>query len=661
MAKKEIMTDLWVYDMLKEIGVENDFSAQGSNIKEIDEALSTASKKGTGNVGFPEYVGVIKDFLVVIEDKASLNKHIKRDENDLIAEDVKSVTDYAVNGALFYGKHLAKNTNYKKIIAIGVSGNEKNHSISPLFIDERGGYKELDDVETFISFSADNINEYYEREILEVKTNDELKTEEILKIARSLHEDLRNYGNLEDKNKPLIVSGILLALSEIEHKNFAISDLSGDKISTDGMKIYKAIEDNLRRANVSPEVKRDKLLNQFNIIKDNNKINEINSNLGKTPLRYFTEILYDSIFTNIKYSSSTEDYIGRFYGEFMSYSGGDGQNLGIILTPRHITDLFCELLDIQSTDKVLDPCCGTAGFLIAAMHQMLSKTEDEQEKFEIRKNRLFGIELQDYMFTIATTNMILRGDGKSNLENQDFLVQNSSKIQLKGCTVGMMNPPYSQGSKQNPELYEINFVNHLLESLVEGAKAAVIVPQSTFTGKTKDEQNIKNKILKKHTLEGVITLNKNTFYGVGTNPCIGIFTAGIPHSKTKKAKFINFENDGYIVSKHIGLIDDGSAKDKKQHLLDVWNNEIEAPTKFCVATTVEATDEWLHSFYYFNDEIPSDEDFEKTIADYLTFEVNMITHGRGYLFGFKDTDLYEYTTDKEDQVFKVAEDGEDYV
>ena len=114
MAKKEIMTDLWVYDMLKEIGVQNDFSAQGSTIKEIDEALATASKKGTGNVGFPEYVGVIKDFLVVIEDKASLNKHVNRNEHDLIAEDIKSTTDYAVNGALFYGKHLAKNTTYKK-------------------------------------------------------------------------------------------------------------------------------------------------------------------------------------------------------------------------------------------------------------------------------------------------------------------------------------------------------------------------------------------------------------------------------------------------------------------------------------------------------------------------------------------------------------------
>ena len=654
MAKKEVMTDLWVYEMLREIDMHNHFSAQGSNIKELDEALSTASKKGTGNVGFPEYIGVINDFLIVIEDKANLNKHVNRTDKDLIAEDVKSITEYAVNGALFYGKHLAKNTTYNKIIAIGISGNEKNHRISPIFIDERGGYKELEDIETFISFRPDNIDEYYQREILEVKTNDELKTEELLKIARSLHEDFRNYGNLEDKTKPLIVSGILLALSEIEYKNFDISDLVGDTIRTDGSKIYKAIEDNLKRANVSPEVKRDKLLNQFNIIKDNNKINEKNPNLGKTPLRYFTEVLYNSIFTNIKYNSSTEDYIGRFYGEFMSYSGGDGQSLGIILTPRHITELFCELLDIQPTDKVLDPCCGTAGFLIAAMHKMLLGTADKMEQLDIRKNRLFGIELQDYMFSIATTNMILRGDGKSNLENQDFLAQNPCQLQLKGCTVGMMNPPYSQGSKQNPELYEINFVNHLLESLVVGGRVAVIVPQSTFTGKTKDEKELKSKILKNHTLKGVITLNKNTFYGVGTNPCIAIFTVGIPHSNTKKAKFINFENDGYIVSKHIGLIDDGSAKDKKQHLLDVWNDEIEAPTKFCVKATVEDTDEWLHSFYYFNDQIPSDIEFEKTIADYLTFEVNMITHGRGYLFGINEKEFMNLI-----HVPKAAEDSND--
>ncbi len=664
MAKREANTDLWVYDMLKDVGLDKNFSAQGSTIKEINEALSTASKRKTGRVGFPEYVGVIKDFLIIIENKADTSRHVNRYENQLIKDDTKSVTDYALNGALFYGLHLSKNTSYKKIIVLGISGNEKNHIISPIFVDERGNYRELKELETFVSFREDNITEYYEREILECKTNDTLKTEEVLKIAKSLHEDLRNYGNLEDKNKPLIISGILLALSEIEHKNFSIDDLSGDKIRTDGEKIYKAIEDNLRRANVSPQVKRDKLLNQFNIIKDNTRINEIDKGLGKTPLKHFGEVLFQNIFSSIKYNNSAEDYIGRFYGEFMSYSGGDGQTLGIILTPKHITELFCELLDLKPEDKVIDPCCGTGGFLIAAMHNMLAKTDNEEEKRRIRQDQLFGIEEQAYMFTIATTNMILRGDGKSNLENQDFFAQNPSQLQLKGCTVGMMNPPYSQGSKQNPKLYEINFTEMLLKSVVEGARVAVIVPQSTFTGKTKEEQAIKKSILKRHTLEGVVTLNKNTFYGVGTNPCIGIFTAGIPHSKNKLSKFINFENDGFVVSKHIGLVDDGSAKDKKQRLLDVWRNHIESPTKFCVETTVEDTDEWLHSFYYFNDTIPTEEDFRNTIADYITFEVNMITHGRGYLFGIEENDSQENISVEDDSTHSnialVAEDGGEY-
>ena len=82
--------------------------------------------------------------------------------------------------------------------------------------------------------------------------------------------------------------------------------------------------------------------------------------------------------------SSAEDYLGRFYGEFMSYSGGDGQNLGIVLTPKHITELFCDLVDLKPTDKVFDPTCGTAGFLIAAMHDMLTKAENDSQRAQIR-------------------------------------------------------------------------------------------------------------------------------------------------------------------------------------------------------------------------------------------------------------------------------------
>lgn len=320
MAKKEAKTDLWVYGLLKEAGI--DLEPQGSSIIEINEALKSASKSGSGNVGFPEYVGVVDGFLIVIENKADLTNHKKQCKDGLISLDPKDVKKFAVNGALFYGKHLAKNTSYKKVIAFGISGNEKRHSISPLFIDETEYYRELPDVESFILFNKNNISEYYTREILEEDTDQEKELAEILKDAAELHEDLRNYASLQDTQKPLIVSGILLALRESEIGGFDIKSLTGDSIETDGAKIYAAIKNNLKRSNVLPEVKRDKIAGQFSIIKDTHILNEMHPSLGKTPLKHFAEFLHQKIYMSIKYTSSSEDYLGRFYGEFM----GGGKN-----------------------------------------------------------------------------------------------------------------------------------------------------------------------------------------------------------------------------------------------------------------------------------------------------------------------------------------------
>ena len=630
MAKKEVRTDLWVANQLDKCGIQ--FTPQGSDVREIKEALSTASKRGTGNAGYPEYVAVVNDFVIVIEDKADLSKHEKLTDTAILETTTKAVTDYALNGAYFYAKHIAQNSPFKKVFAIGVSGDPKHHKITPLYVDDRESYERLDDVESFTMFNRQNIREYYVRNVLKEQTDVEKTTEQILKDAATLHEYLRTYGSLKDQDKPLVVSGILLALDEIESGSFSIDSLTGDDVGTDGDKIYNAIKKRLKRSNVGPDAKRDKLMSEFAIIRTSTRLNEVDDKLGKTPLRYYAEFLKKNVFDNIKYKSSAEDFIGRFYGEFMSYSGGDGQTLGIVLTPAHICELFCDLLDVQSDDIVLDPCCGTAGFLVAAMHHMVSATDNETKRKNIRKRQLHGYELQSNMFAIACTNMILREDGNSNIQCQDFLKQNSAQVQLKGATVGMMNPPYSQGTKDDSSQYEMSFVEHFLDSLAVGARAAVIVPQSSMTGKTKAEQAFKVSIMKYHTLEGVITCNTDTFYGVGTNPVIAVFTAHEPHPEDKICKFIDFREDGYEVRAHIGLVEGDSAKDKKQHLLDVWNGRVEAPSKFCVESTVQPEDEWLHSFYYFNDEIPTEADFEKAIGDYLSFEFSMVMQNREYLF-----------------------------
>lgn len=627
MSKNEKALDFFIGRLLD--SAEINYTPNGSDIKEIQKALKSASKKGTGRVGFPEFVGKSNEFIIVIEDKADIEKqafYMDELENEL-AKDLASLRDYAENGALHYGSHIIENTNFKKIFAFGCSGNEKHHIIRPIFIDETG-YKLLKPVENFENFSTENIEKYYKEQVLEETPAETLELEGVLKKSSELHEALRNYGQLGDSEKPLVVSAILLALRE----NPNIADhLKGDDLNTDGKIIYNALSTHMTRVEVKPEMKKEQVLAQFDIVKNRTLLNQVDERLNKTPLKYFTEFLKTNVYDSVV-SQSTEDVLGRFYGEFIRYSGGDGQTLGVVLTPRHITELFCDLVDLKPTDVVFDPCCGTGGFLIAAMHKMIEQANPDEIDI-IKRNRIHGIEIREDMFSIATTNMILRGDGKSNLIKNDFLKHSIDSMRANKFSVGFINPPYSQAKgKDTAHLSEIHFIEHLLNGLADNGRCVIIIPQSTMVGKTTTDRQVKKRILKNHTLEGVITLNKETFYGVGTNPCIAIFTAHRPHSDKKYCKFINYEDDGFEVRKHIGLVETERSKERKAHLLNCWLHDAPADTKFMVKTTIEPEDEWLHSFYYFNDEIPKVEDFENTLTDYLTFEFNMIMQGNDYLF-----------------------------
>lgn len=626
--RDEKATDFFIANLLNEVGIK-----YCSDIKEIQEALKTASKSKTGNIGKPDFIGCCKDFIIVLEDKADIAKQaLYTDANkDTLSEEIDAVCNYAENGALFYAKHIVQNTSFKKVFAFGCSGDGKHHKIRPIFVDKLI-VKLLPEIDNFENFSFANIEKYYHEMVLGEDAPEILEKEEIIARSKILHEDLWKYGQLGETEKPLVVSAILLALNDKD--NFSINLLKGlKKNKTDGEKIFEAVENFLNNEGVQPEDKKDLILHQFNLIKDRKLLNEIDPRLHKTPLKYFAEYIEKNVLNALQLNSP-EDVLGRFYSEFVRYSGGDGQTLGVVLTPAHITELFCDLVQLRPFDKVLDPCCGTGGFLVAAMHTMLNDVgADIIAREKVRKEQLHGFEIRESMFSIATTNMILRGDGKSNLYCDDFLRQSTEKLREQKFTVGFMNPPYSQAKSKDTEfLSELSFIQHLLNSLADNARCVVIVPQSAMIGKTNYDKNIKKEILKSHTLEGVITLNNDTFYGIGTNPCIAVFTAHKPHNKNKYCKFINFKDDGFAVNKHVGLVATPRAIERQRKLLDCWINNADAETKFMVKAQITADDEWLHAFYYFNDEIPNEEDFEKTMSDYLTFEFSMIAQGRGYLF-----------------------------
>lgn len=249
---------------------------------------------------------------------------------------------------------------------------------------------DLPEVESFISFNENNIDEYYIREILKEDTDEEKTTAEILKDAKELHEYLRNYGNLSDKDKPLVVSGILLALKEIEYKNFSIDDLIGDKFKNDGSKIYAAIEDNLKRSQVSPETKKDKLLSQFAIIKDTVILNEVNETLGKTPLKYYTEYLYNKLYKTIRYNQTSEDYFGRFYGKSVLIDVTQNELRYIPITDVFPNAILNDGFDVIATNPP---------FKNLKAERSQYNSEEEYEKDQIKYNDISKIVKSNFKYS----------------------------------------------------------------------------------------------------------------------------------------------------------------------------------------------------------------------------------------------------------------------
>lgn len=281
------------------------------------------------------------------------------------------------------------------------------------------------------------------------------------------------------------------------------------------------------------------------------------------------------------------------------------------------------------------------------MQRMFDDAGDRADMREdIRKNRLHGIELQDKLFAIGTTNMILRGDGKANFRRDsifeaplremrgDMKLSDGSWAMGHGFTKVLLNPPYSQAKdKRTRHLSELAFIERALEFLNPGGKLAVIVPQSAMVGKNAEDKARKRYILEHHTLETVITMNPMTFHSSGHTPhtVIAIFTAGRKHPADHKVRFVNFEKDGWVVAPHRGLVDDGTAASRRKHLFDVLRGDVQDGTDFIVRSTVTATDEWQHSYFYFNDQPPTYDDFLKTVADYVSWQVDMHAHGLGDL------------------------------
>ena len=397
---------------------------------------------------------------------------------------------------------------------------------------------------------------------------------------------MRDYAKLSETEKPLLVSGILIAL---RNRAFSISFRDYKQKTELAKKLIDAIEDVIEEADI-PKAKKQNMRQPYSFIAVHPELSKINSTTNETPLYRLLDDIDKQVkpFINIYHNF---DVIGQFYGEFLRYTGGDKKGLGIVLTPKHITELFAKIANLTPKTVVLDTCAGTSGFLISSMFEMIKKAKTDEEKLYIKKNCLVGVEQQPNMYALAASNMILRGDGKANLYQGSCFDEAITKEVSNRAEVGMINPPYSQ---KGEGLHELDFVYHLLNCIKPNGITIAIVPMSCATS----PHPIKDKILEHHRLDAVMSMPDAIFHPIGVITCIMVFTAHVPHKQNPfyQSWFGYWKNDGFIKTKHKGRIDNGNWKSIEESWLDGYFNRKEI-TGLSVLKKVDSQDEWCAEAY----------------------------------------------------------------
>jgi 16S rRNA G966 N2-methylase RsmD len=613
----ERKTEALVRDKLRALGYNQPgngitIEEQKSEIAKVKTLLSKASKNAKGNAGYPEFIiSNIKDtaFLIVFECKPDVTKHQSPARDKPV--------EYAVDGALHYARHLAK---HYTVLAVAVSGTTASAMKVSNFLIAAGSTeaKELVNESGIPVNDILSYDDYYRLASFDPDV-EKKRHSDLLAFSKDLHELIWTKAKISEEDKPLLVSGTLIALM-----NATFMQTFGALPAEDVQEAWlTAIKKEIDKADI-PQAKKDTMLQPYSTIAVHPNLGKPDSKTAKEyPDGVFKEIISricDNVWPYINVYHDF-DVVGQFYGEFLKYTAGDKKALGIVLTPRHIAELFSLIANVGPESRVLDICAGTGGFLISAMQHMVKKAVTEEERTDIKKNRLIGIENNPKMFALAASNMILRGDGKANLHQAscfDDAVINSIK-HLKP-NVGMLNPPYSQ-SKSDAELHELYFVKQMLDCLEPGSMGIAIVPMSCAIS----PNPVRQELMKHHTLDAVMSMPDDLFYPVGIVTCIMVWIAGKPHAKSdRKTWFGYWRDDGFVKTKHKGRIDQNNTwPDIRDRWVEMYRNR-EVHAGKSVMRKVTAADEWCAEAYMETDyeKVPSG-NFVQAVKDYVAFKLQV--------------------------------------
>ena len=641
---------------------------------EIDKALENYESKQGGNGGNrPDAKLLLSDkcnrlYPVLIEYKGYKDKLVKLDSNGRIANkkangepDFANIKSYAVNGAVHYANAILHYTTFEDVISIGITGYKDSsgtlqHEIGVYFVSKSnyGTGQEIGKYTDLSFLKEENFNDFIQtvknlklspEELGKIKEQrDQEISASLVKLNNDIYQNEKGLG--ENDRVYLVAASIIATLGIIDKDNpnrYKITPLEKDELkslqeegSRDGDIIFRKIKNFLNEKSI-PQDKKDLIVRSLQNTLATDNINKIEKGKTESQLkRVFCKVVDDlGIYYKI---GLTTDFTGKLFNEMYSWLGFTQDKLNdVVLTPSYVATLLVKLARVNKDSYVWDFATGSAGLLVAAMNEMLNDAKDKirspdelaKKSAKIKANQLLGLEILPQIYMLAVLNMIMMGDGSSNILNKNSLSDFNGKYGFGNidedfpADAFVLNPPYSA------EGNGMIFVEKALSMMKKGY-AAIIIQGSAGSGKA-DEFN--RKILEKNTLLASIKMPIDLFIGKSSvQTYIYVFRVGEAHQKDETVRFIDFSDDGYTRTNRkkasVNLRDTDHAKERYEEVVNLVRFGKTKLHYFTENEYYEGTidpekgDDWNQSAPV--DTKPTLDDFKKTVADYLAWEVSNV-------------------------------------
>jgi predicted RNA methylase len=480
------------------------FQSEYRNFPDLNDALAKASKSGSGH-GIPEAIILDRQTalpLAVIEVKP------------LAADIEKAATEAQTYANAFWAAGA-------RPLAIGLAGTSDDEF--KLRVSKRVGTKWVP-----VTYDGHPINWIPTRADLErvvtptgpAEIRPSMPPSDVLAAKADEINRLLRESQIRDGLRPVIVGAIMLALWN-----------SKGEIRRDPRYILRDINESCRDAFM--RAGKADLAKSLRVDEANEKLRDKSRRIATILERL-----------NVTVLTAEHDYLGQLYEAFFRYTGGN--TIGQYFTPRHITKMMADVCGVTQRDIVIDPACGTGGFLIACMDRLLREDHlSRQQMITIIQSKLIGFEAEPETAALCVANMILRGDGSTGIHKADALTSPAFPIGV--ASVGLMNPPFPHQKTDAPSE---EFVDRALEALQDRGKLAVILPTGLLA--KPGAGSWREKTLRQNTLLAVCQLPNELFqpFAAATTSFV-LLEKGVPHNSKKQTLFVRLHYDGMELQKSV--------------------------------------------------------------------------------------------------------------